>query len=69
MKNNLIITLTAASLLAFTVSVQVQQGAPPDPQMKAVLDELASLGGKPIPELSPEEARKQPSPADGVKSN
>ncbi len=36
--------------------------------MKAVLDELGSLGGKPIETLSPEEARKQPSPADAVKS-
>lgn len=34
--------------------------------MKAVLDELAALGGKPIETLSPEEARKQPSPADAV---
>ena len=34
--------------------------------MKAVLDELAGLGGKPIESLSPEEARKQPSPADAV---
>ena len=39
-----------------------------DPQMKAVLDELASLGGKPIESLPPEEARKQPTPADSVKS-
>ena len=34
--------------------------------MKAVLDQLGALGGKPIPTLSPEEARKQPSPADAV---
>ena len=66
MKNQLILTLTAASLLAFNVSIHAQQGAPPDPQMKAVLDELASLGGKPIADLSPEGARKQPSPADAV---
>lgn len=67
MKNPLVFTLTAASLFAFNVSIRAQQGSPPDPQMKAVLDELASLGGKPIPDLSPEEARKQPSPADAVK--
>ena len=39
-----------------------------DADMQAVLDELASLGGKPIEKLSPEEARKQPTPADAVMS-
>ena len=63
---NLILTLTVTSLLVFTSSMHAQQSAPPDSQMKAVLDELASLGGKPITELSPEEARQQPSPADAV---
>ncbi|MDB6135190.1 MAG: Alpha/beta hydrolase [Verrucomicrobiales bacterium] len=37
-----------------------------DPQMQAVLDKLASLGGEPIETLSPKEARKQPTPADAV---
>jgi len=43
--------------------------APPkaDPQMQKVLDALKSLGGKPIEKLSPEEARRQPTPADAVK--
>jgi acetyl esterase len=36
------------------------------PQMQAVLDELTAMGGKPITELSPADARKQPSPADAV---
>jgi acetyl esterase len=36
-------------------------------QMQAVLDQLTALGGKPITELSPKDARKQPSPADAVK--
>ena len=40
--------------------------APLTPQMQAVLDELRALGGKPITELSPADARKQPSPADAV---
>ena len=40
----------------------------PDAQMQAVLDQLAALGGKPIPQCTPEEARKQPSPADAVKA-
>jgi acetyl esterase len=34
--------------------------------MKAVLDKLASLEGKPIETLSPEEAREQPLPTDAV---
>lgn len=34
--------------------------------MQAVLDELALLGGKPIETLTPEDARKQPTPADAV---
>ena len=38
-----------------------------EPHMQKVLDALASLGGKPIETLSPEEARKQPTPADAVK--
>ena len=38
-----------------------------DKDMKAVLDALASLKPKPIDTLSPDEARKQPSPADGAK--
>jgi len=41
--------------------------AKPDKHMQKVLDALASLGGKPIETLSPEEARKQPTPADAVK--
>ena len=36
--------------------------------MQAVLDELASLGGKPIETLTPAEARKQPTPTDAVVS-
>ena len=40
--------------------------ATPDSQMQAVLTQLGTMGGKPIETLSPEEARKQPSPADAV---
>jgi acetyl esterase len=39
-----------------------------DADMQAVLDELASLGGKPIETLSVEEARRQPTPTDAVMS-
>ncbi len=63
--NTRILILTACAVLSGT-SLNAQTGAPPDPQMKAVLDKLATLGGKPIETLSPEEARKQPSPADAV---
>ncbi len=38
-----------------------------EPAMQKVLDTLASLGGKPIESLTPEMARKQPTPADAVK--
>lgn len=40
----------------------------PDRQMQAVLDQLAELGPQPIETLSPNEARKQPGPADAVKA-
>ena len=41
---------------------------PADLQMQAVLNELATLGGKPIESLTPVEARRQPTPADAVAS-
>ncbi len=37
------------------------------PDMQAVLDQLAKLGGKPIETLTPAEARTQPSPADAAR--
>ncbi len=40
--------------------------APANAQMQAVLDQLAKLGGQPIETLPPDEARKQPSPANAV---
>ena len=42
------------------------QGAKPNAQMQAVLDELAKLGPKPLGSLPAVEARKQPTPADAV---
>ena len=39
-----------------------------DRDMKRVLDAFAGLNPKPIETLSPEEARKQPTPADAVKA-
>ena len=58
MKKCLLATLCAGAALA---------SAPPKPQMKKVLDKLATLGGKPIPSLTAQEARKQPTPTDAVK--
>ncbi len=40
----------------------------PNGAQQAVLDQLAMLGGKPLPTLTPEEARRQPTPADAVKA-
>lgn len=39
-----------------------------DSDMKKVLEQLQSLGGKPIENLSAKEARQQPTPADAVKA-
>ena len=60
-----IFVLVTAVVIA-AVAVVAQTPPRPDPQMQAVLDQLAKLGPKPIEKLSPEEARKQPSPADAV---
>ena len=48
-----------------TATVAVKQA---DSEMQLVLDRLGMLGGKPIETLSPEEARRQPTPADAVKA-
>ena len=47
---------------------QTTEAGKADADMQAVLDKLASLGGKPIETLSPTEARAQPTPADAVKA-
>ena len=56
----------AAPIESTTASTSMP--ATPDPQMQAVLTQLAALSPKPIPQLSAAEARKQPTPADAVKS-
>ncbi len=38
-----------------------------DPQMTAVMDELAELNPKPLPTLTAKQARQQPTPTDAVK--
>ena len=58
----------AAGLSARTPKDPPKPASKPDAQMQAVLDELAALGPKPITFLAPEDARKQPGPADAVKS-
>ena len=67
MNKKLLLTSLAAAALA-TVALY-SHAAPPkaDADMQKVLDALASLGGKPIETLTPEEARQQPTPADAVK--
>ncbi len=62
--------LGATLLLSGLSLLSAQAQTPPkaDPQMQAVLDQLKALGGKPIEKLTPEEARKQPTPADAVKA-
>lgn len=61
-----------ASLAVDTMAPAVVEGpqpmATPNPQMKAVLDQLAALGGKAIETLTAAEARKQPTPTDAVKA-
>ena len=64
----LVSTLAAAVLMGSAVLVQAADKPPKaEPAMQKVLDALASLKGKPIETLTPEEARKQPTPADAVK--
>lgn len=67
--NRSLISLLLLSLFVLpTVTAQAAATVKenPDPQMQEVLDELASLHGKPIETLTAKEARKQPSPADAV---
>lgn len=45
-----------------------KENGKPDSDMKKVLTELQGKGGKPIETLTAVEARKQPTPADAVKS-
>lgn len=60
--------ITAATLFAVSAQAADALEQPKaEPHMQKVLDALAGLGGKPIETLTPEEARKQPTPADAVK--
>lgn len=70
-KSQSLLALGAALALALACARAGAQDAaqPPkaEPHMQKVLDALKSLNGKPIETLTPEEARKQPTPADAVK--
>jgi len=50
------------------VQTKAERASTLDPQLKAVIDQLKSMGGKPIDTLSAPEARQQPSPTDAVKA-
>lgn len=43
-------------------------GVRPDPQNQAVIEAMTRLGPTPYPALAPEEARRQPTAADGVRA-
>lgn len=66
--STLVCSAVALAAASTTVFAQAMPAAPKaEPHMQKVLDALGSLGGKPIDTLTPEEARKQPTPADAVK--
>jgi acetyl esterase len=69
MKNTLLLPLAAACALVCAGAHAADAAQPPkaEPHMQKVLDALKSLNPKPIETLTPEEARKQPTPADAVK--
>jgi acetyl esterase len=69
MNKFLTMTLLASGTLAAGAGHAAEPAQPPkaEPHMQKVLDALKSLGGKPIETLTPEEARRQPTPADAVK--
>jgi acetyl esterase/lipase len=61
--------LIPAALAASTLLVFAEEHPPKaNPEMQTVLDQLATLGGKPADQLTPPEARQQPTPADAVKA-
>ena len=59
-------TPPASASAVVTAMAQTGTAFKADPDMQAVLDQLGAMGGKPIEGLTPEEARRQPTPADAV---
>lgn len=67
MNNKLMILALGASLIGATGhQATAKPMGKPDPQMKAVLDQLKALGPKPIEKLTPAVARIQPGPPQAV---
>ena len=65
MKTMLIpVALAASTSLVLAAHIQPKANK----EMQAVLDQLTALGGRPIEQLTPQEARQQPTPADAVKA-
>lgn len=62
--------VAVAALVAATFSSSPSSADAPKPnkEMQEVLSALEALGPKPLETLTPEQARKQPTPADAVKS-
>ena len=60
-------TVTDSAAAAAPASASAGPAAA-EPEMQRVLDELGTLGGKPIETLTPAEARQQPTPTDAVKA-
>ena len=61
-------TIAAVALFGVTFQAPAAEQAPKaEPAMQKVLDALGALGGKPLDTLTPQEARKQPTPVDAVK--
>ena len=68
MKNVLPLGALAAALACHgAVAADAPQPPRAEAHMQKVLDALKSLNGKPIETLTPEEARRQPRPANAVK--
>ena len=59
--------LWTASAVAQSLSVS-EQAPRLDSDMRKVLDKLTALGARPVEQLSVEEARRQPTPADAAKA-
>ncbi len=60
------VAMTDTTMNASMTTDAVAPMAAPDAEMKAVLDQLGTMGGKPIETLTAAEARKQPTPADAA---
>jgi acetyl esterase len=69
MKKAIPLALTAAAAAYLWKAAKAKSVQPPtaDADMQMVLDAHASLDPKPIEQLTPAEAREQPTPADAVK--